>query len=77
MLYYLASTAVLALLLFYPVSRLIWFVSVRRLQKKLQRTLSDQEVRGQRNRALFLSILVTVLFAALFNYNLMGIPGHG
>ncbi len=76
MLYYGLSTAVLAALLFIPMVRLIWVLSVRRLERKTARTLSDDERRGQRLRARFIAALVVVPFSALFNYQIMGLPGH-
>ena len=77
MTYYLASTAVLAVLLFFPMSKMIWVLSVRRLERKTARLLSDEEIAGQRNRARFIAALVSVLFSALFCYNIVGIPANG
>ncbi len=77
MAYFLATTAILAALLFYPASRLIWVLSVRRLERRTQRRLSEAEQQGQLRRARFIAFLVAVLFAVLFNYNLIGIPGDG
>lgn len=76
MLYYGLSTAVLAALLFIPVARMIWVMSVRRLERKTARTLSDDERRGQRRRARLIAALVVVPFSALFNYQIMGLSGH-
>lgn len=58
--------------LIYPVSRLIWVFSVRRLQKKLQKTLSSDEIKGQKNRAYLIGIIVCLAFSMLFNYRLLG-----
>ncbi len=58
--------------LMYPVSRLIWVVSVRRLQKKLQKNLSAEELQGQKNRAYLIGIVVCFAFSMLFNYRLLG-----
>lgn len=69
-------TAVLAVLLFFPVSKLIWVTSVRRMQRKLQRDLTEEETAGQLKRARFIALLLVVIFAALFNYNVFGIPGR-
>ena len=77
MTYYLASTAVLALLLFFPMSKMIWVLSVRRLERRTARKLSDDEIAGQRNRARFIASLVAVAFSALFCYNIVGIPANG
>ena len=67
----------LAALLFYPVSKLIWVFSVRRLQRKLDRELSDEEINGQRNRARIIAAFVVLLFSVLYNLNTLGVPGGG
>jgi hypothetical protein len=77
MLYFLLSVVVLAVLLFFPISKLIWVFSVRRLQRKLNRELSDVEVAGQLTRARFLSIFISLLFSYLFNLQLIGLPTNG
>jgi len=69
------SVAVLAALLFFPVSKLIWVMSVRRLERKLTRPLSDEERRGQLTRARLIGIIVAVAFSWLFNLQLSGMTG--
>ena len=75
--YFLLSVLVLAALLFFPISKLIWVFSVRRLQRKLNRELNQTEIAGQMSRARFISIFVSLLFSYLFNLNMIGIPTHG
>ena len=77
MLYFLVSVFILALLLFFPITKLIWVISVRRLQRKLKRELNETELAGQMTRARFISIFVSLLFSYLFNLNLIGLPTHG
>jgi len=77
MVYFGVSVVILTALLFLPVSKLIWTLSVRRLQKKLARELSDDELRGQLTRARFLAVFLCLLFSFLFNVQLIGIPNHG
>ncbi len=77
MAYFLFSVVLLAVLLFFPMSKLIWVLSVRRLQRKLGRELSEAEIRGQLTRARFIGIFVALIFAWLFNLNLIGMPAHG
>ena len=77
MLYFLVSVSVLALLLFFPISKLIWTLSVRRLQRKLNRELNATELAGQMTRARFVSIFVSLLFSYLFNLNMIGLPTNG
>jgi hypothetical protein len=74
--WFLGSTAILAALLYFPVSKLVWVLSVRRLEAKLERSTTDAERLGQLGRARFIGIIVAVVFALLFNYNVFGIPGH-
>lgn len=62
----------LAAMLFFPVSNMIWVTSVRRLQRKLDRQLDDQELRGQKNRARFISLPLVSLFSWLFNLSMAG-----
>ena len=62
----------MGLALFYPVNRLIWVVSCRRMQKKLQKKLSENELLGQKKRSYFISIITCLIFSMLFNYRLLG-----
>ncbi len=75
-LYFYFSVAVLALLLFFPVNKLIWVMSVRRLQKRQGQgqgqELSTQEMDGQKSRARFISILLVTIFSWFFNLQLLG-----
>ena len=67
----------LAALLFWPVSNLIWTVSVRRKQKKLKVELTEQEIVAQKQRARFISAFVCFLFSFLYNVSRLGFPGSG
>ena len=62
----------LAALLYFPTSNLIWVLSVRRLQRKEKRELSEAEREGQKNRARFLAVFLVLLFSYLFNLQLQG-----
>ena len=75
--YYWISVAVLAALLFLPASRLIWALSVRRLERRGGRALSEAERAGQRNRARFIAVVLSAAFSALFNYHLLGMARLG
>jgi hypothetical protein len=75
--YFVGSVLLLSVLLFFPVSKLIWVLSVRRLQRKMQRELSEQETAGQLRRARILAVLIAVIFSFLFNAHLIGVPGNG
>lgn len=77
MLYFVISVLILAGLLFMPVSKLIWVFSVRRLQRKTNSELSQEEINGQLNRARFISTFVCLIFSFLFNLQIIGLPGNG
>lgn len=68
--YFLISFVVLSALLFFPTSKLIWVISVRRLQKKSKKELSKTEIDGQLNRARIIAIFVVLIFSYLFNISL-------
>ena len=73
--WFLVWSALLAAMLFFPVSKLVWTLSVRRQERKLERKLDEAEIRGQLHRARFLSVFLVAVFALLFNGNIFGFPG--
>ena len=75
--YFWTSVLVLAALLFYPVSKLVWVLSVRRLQRKLGRELDGVEIQGQRQRAWVVAAFVVLIFSWLYNFSRIGPPGGG
>jgi hypothetical protein len=77
MLYFTFSVLVLAALLFFPVTKIIWVLSVRRLQRRTGTQLSESETHGQLVRARFIAVFTSLLFSFLFNLNLLGWPQHG
>lgn len=74
LLWFLGWSALLAAMLFFPVSKLVWTLSVRRQERKLDRKLSETEIRGQLNRARVITVFLVAVFALLFNFNVFGIP---
>lgn len=64
------AVIVLALLIFLPTTKLIWVWSVRRLERRLQRQLTEQERAGQLNRARFIGAIVSLVFSWGFNTHL-------
>jgi len=73
-LWFFGWSALLAVLLFFPVSKLVWALSVKRQQRKLERQLTEAEVAGQMQRARFITLFLVILFALLFNGNVFGFP---
>lgn len=64
-------TAALAAALWWPVGRLVWVLSVRRLERRLGKALSSAERAGQQRRAWVLATPIALAFAALFNLRLL------
>jgi hypothetical protein len=73
--YFIVSVLILAALLFFPVSKLLWVLSVRRIQRREKRELSQAELDGQLARARFITVIVVLLFSFLFNYSVLGVKG--
>ena len=67
----------LAALLFFPVSKLIWVVSVRREQRKLKKELNEKELGAQKQRARFLAAVLCFFFSVLYNIARLGFPTGG
>lgn len=65
--FYLLSVILLSILLYYPVNKLIFILSVRRFEKKIGNTLNDKELKGQLVRSRFISIILIIIFSSLFN----------
>lgn len=74
---FLIWVAILAALLFWPVSKLIWVLSVRRMQRRLGRELSAEELQGQRNRAWFIALFLCLVFSIIYNYQSVGPAANG
>ena len=71
--YYVISVIILALLLYYPVNKMIFVLSVRRLERKIGKQLNDDQKNGQLNRSRFISIILILFFSCLFNINILSI----
>lgn len=73
--FFTLSVLVLAALLFLPVSRIIWVLSVRRLERRRGEPLTEAERHGQLRRARVIGLVVVVAFSLLFNLTTLGAPG--
>ncbi len=71
--YYLISVIILALLLYYPVNKIIFVLSVRRLERKICKKLNDNQKNGQLKRSRFISIILILFFSCLFNINILSV----
>ena len=71
--YYLISVIILALLLYYPVNKMIFVLSVRRLERRIGKQLNDDQKIGQLKRSRFISIILILCFSFLFNINILSV----
>jgi hypothetical protein len=69
--WYWGTTVVLALLLFFPVSRLIWVGRVRRLERKLGRQATPEEREPLRRSSRIVAAVIAITFAFLYNRTLL------
>ena len=65
------STLILAALLFLPVTKMIWALSCRRMHRRLDRELTEDELKGQLQRARLIALILVLLFSYVFNSRLM------
>ena len=56
---------VLSIVLFFPVRQMIWVLYVRKKQK-IQKNVSEEEIKKEKKRATFTSILLCVVFSYLY-----------
>ena len=68
---YTLWTLALAAALWWPVSRLVWVFSVRRLERRGKEALDREARAGQQRRARVLAVPIALLFGALFNLRLL------
>jgi len=61
----------LSLALYYPVTRFVWVIRVRRFEKKNDRQTTAEERQVLLRQSRFISILVVLLFAFLFTRTLI------
>ncbi len=71
--YYVISVIILALLLYYPVNKMIFVLSIRRLESKIGKQLNDDQKNGQLKRSRFISIILILFFSCLFNINILSV----
>ena len=68
--FFLAGIVLLSIALYFPVNKLVWVLSVRRLERKYKKKLTDVERKLQLNRARFISIILVLIFSYFFNLKL-------
>ena len=62
------TTWLLAILLYFPVHRLIWVMRVRRLEARTGSKPTDEEVETLRVKTRIVAGLIVLTFAYLFNH---------
>ena len=62
------TTWLLAILLYFPVHRLIWVQRVRRLETRTGSKASDEEVAELRVKTRLVAGLIVITFAYFFNH---------
>jgi len=75
--YFVGSVLILAVLLYIPVSKIVWVLSVRRMERKVDRPLTESEMRNQLIRARVVGTILVLVFAYLFNLQLGHQLGYG
>ena len=67
LLWYWVSSLILAGLLYYPASRVVWVLRIRRLERRLKRTTTEEERLRERRKANMVAGFIVITFAFLFN----------
>ena len=73
-LWFWGSALVLALALYYPVTRFVWVMRVRKFERKNGGKSTEEDRQLQLRQARFISILIVLLFAFIYTRTLIG-PG--
>ena len=69
--YFIISVIFLSIMLYFPVNKLIWVLSIRRLERKKNVLLTELEKKMQLNRSRFITIILVVVFSYLFNLKVL------
>ena len=67
-LWYWGSSLVLALLLFFPVEKMLWVLRIRSAERRLKRSTNQEERDEERRKARSISGIIVISFSFLFNY---------
>jgi len=70
-LWFWGSAIFLALVLYYPVTRLVWVMRVRRFERKNGGKSTEEDRQRQLRQARFISILIVLLFAFIYTRTLI------
>ena len=67
-LWYWGSSLVMALLLFFPVEKMLWVLRIRIAERRLKRATNQEERDEERRKARSISGIIVISFSFLFNY---------
>ena len=67
LLWYWVSSLILAVLLYFPASRVVWVMRVRRMERRLKRTTTDEERMRERRESNLIAGVIVITFSFLFN----------
>ena len=67
-LWYWGSSMVLAILLFFPVEKMLWVLRIRSTERRLKRATNQEEREEERRKARPISGIIVISFSFLFNY---------
>ena len=67
-LWYWGSSLALALLLFFPVEKMLWVLRIRSAERRLKRATNQEERDEERRKARSISGIIAICFSFLFNY---------
>lgn len=68
--WYYGTTALLAVLLHFPIHKLIWVLRVRRMERKLERPVTEEEREDAKRRTRILAGVIAITVAFLYNRTL-------
>ncbi len=67
-LWYWGSSLALALLLFFPVEKMLWVMRVRSAERRLKRVTTPEERGEERRKARSIAGIIVISFSFLFNF---------
>lgn len=70
-LWFWGSAVVLAVVLYYPVTKFVWVIRVRRFEKKNDGKSTEEDRQRHLRQARFISILIVLLFAFIYTRTLI------